>query len=407
MNILNQWSGRLASQYPALGTHPVKIGKMFTPEYFELEKEKIFKKTWLNIARQEEIPNAGDYIVRELEVCDTSVLIVRGEDMKVRAFHNVCSHRLNRVAYEVKGNAKHFKCRFHSWTYGLDGSLTYLPQQDMFPGVERCDNGLTSIHCDTWEGFIFVNVDPAPGETLREYIGEEFWDMYNGFMESKPLVGKLTVDVQCNWKICLDAFCETYHFSTVHAKSAGGLVNSKANPFGFMDAVRLYDRHRSISTDSNPDHIPSFVESLARKYTGGASIAPDLSRGGKGLPPGLNPGKMKFWGSDIIVLFPMAYLHPYMNFMTCQNYWPISHNRTRWEYMIHQSTPTSATHDVAAEFNRAIMRDVIREDFMNLEWVQSNLSSGAKKVQHLGDQEIMLRHHYKVVSDFVGCGYWD
>ena len=86
-------------QYPDLGTGPVPIEPIVSPEYFALERERIFRRTWLHMGRVEQIPEAGDYFVKELPVCRTSILVVRGKDGQVRAFHNVCSHRCNKLMF--------------------------------------------------------------------------------------------------------------------------------------------------------------------------------------------------------------------------------------------------------------------------------------------------------------------
>ena len=83
------------TQYPELGTDPVPIEPCISPEYFERERESIFRRVWLNIGREEEIPYIGDYFVKELQVCQSSILVVRGKDGVIRAFHNMCSHRGN------------------------------------------------------------------------------------------------------------------------------------------------------------------------------------------------------------------------------------------------------------------------------------------------------------------------
>ena len=199
---------RLGKNYPDLGTAPLSL-HYFTPEYFQLEKERVFKKCWLMIGRAVETPNVGDYRVVEIEVADTSLIVTHGTDGKIRAFHNMCSHRSNRVAYEEKGNTKTFKCRFHAWTYGLDGELIHLPEPDLFPNFDKCDHGLTAVACDVWEGFVFINLDPEPEETLEEYLGEEIWGQFDNFFDQYVEIGSLRVDVKTNWKICLDAFVET------------------------------------------------------------------------------------------------------------------------------------------------------------------------------------------------------
>jgi phenylpropionate dioxygenase-like ring-hydroxylating dioxygenase large terminal subunit len=112
--------------YPDLGTGPVPIEPYISRAYFEREKALIFRKVWLNVGRVEQIPKPGDYLVKELAVCNTSVLIVRGKDGVVRAFHNMCTHRGNKLAPEASGNcAGLFTCKFHGWAFGLDGSLRH------------------------------------------------------------------------------------------------------------------------------------------------------------------------------------------------------------------------------------------------------------------------------------------
>src|SRR5436190_21389576 len=91
------------TQYPELGTDPVPIAPCISPQYFERERDGIFRRVWLNIGREEEIPHTGDYIVKELEVCETSILVVRGKDGVVRSFHKMCSHRGKKVVRECSG----------------------------------------------------------------------------------------------------------------------------------------------------------------------------------------------------------------------------------------------------------------------------------------------------------------
>src|SRR5262249_15626308 len=114
----NEKSNRWTLRYPELGIGPVPVGPCLDPHHFELEREKIFSRVWLNVGRQEEIPKPGDYVVKHLDVCNTSILVVRGKDGAIRAFHNVCRHRGNRLATGCAGNARAFVCGFHGWTYG-------------------------------------------------------------------------------------------------------------------------------------------------------------------------------------------------------------------------------------------------------------------------------------------------
>src|SRR6266542_3377304 len=132
-------------QYPELGTDPVPIEPCISPEYFERERERIFRRIWLNVGREEEIPQTGDYFVKELEVCGSSILVVRGKDGVIRSFHNMCSHRGNKVAREGGGRKGGFVCGFHGWAYDLSGDLVRVPDEPQFFDLERRKHGLTPI----------------------------------------------------------------------------------------------------------------------------------------------------------------------------------------------------------------------------------------------------------------------
>ena len=116
--------------YPYLGKAPVQAEVFTSEEQFALERERIFKKVWLNVGRVEQLPNAGDYFVKDVAVCQTSILVVRGKDGQVRAFHNMCSHRGNKIAWDQHGTCQLFTCKFHGWAYALDGALKFAPDEE-------------------------------------------------------------------------------------------------------------------------------------------------------------------------------------------------------------------------------------------------------------------------------------
>jgi phenylpropionate dioxygenase-like ring-hydroxylating dioxygenase large terminal subunit len=103
---------------------------------FQLERE-IFGRVWLFVGRVGEIPNAGDWMVRDIDVRSVSAIIVRGKDMKVRAFYNMCSHRGMKLLWEGKGRGGKFSCPYHAWTYDAQGALTNIPDERCFPHVSK------------------------------------------------------------------------------------------------------------------------------------------------------------------------------------------------------------------------------------------------------------------------------
>ena len=130
--------GSWTQHYPELGTGPVSYESSISPEFYELEREAIFQRTWLNVGRVEQLRRNGSYFTKELAVANTSLIIVRGMDGEIRAFHNVCRHRGNKLVWtdhpreETSGTCRQFRCKYHGWRYELNGRCSYVLQEGEF-----------------------------------------------------------------------------------------------------------------------------------------------------------------------------------------------------------------------------------------------------------------------------------
>jgi phenylpropionate dioxygenase-like ring-hydroxylating dioxygenase large terminal subunit len=157
--------GSWTEHYPELGTAPVSYADSTSPEFYEREREAIFRRTWLNVGRVEQLRRKGSYFTRDIDSAGTSIVIVRGLDDEVRAFHNICRHRGNKLVWqdypqdETNGACRQFQCKYHAWRYDLAGNLTFVQQEEEFFGLDKGDYGLASVRCEVWEGWIFVNFD--------------------------------------------------------------------------------------------------------------------------------------------------------------------------------------------------------------------------------------------------------
>jgi phenylpropionate dioxygenase-like ring-hydroxylating dioxygenase large terminal subunit len=201
----------------------------FNPEDFELDSRRYhsreFKKqedraiwfrTWQVACRLDELPKAGDWI--EHSIIDQSYVIVRGEDGEVRAFHNACRHRGNQLCHG-KGNSTSITCPFHLWQYNLDGSLKHVSDAETFIAFDKRDYGLVPISCGHWGGFVFVNPD-ANAEPLDDYLApiREILAPYH--LEQMVPTGLNCVQrIECNWKVGIDAFSESYHVQGIHPQN--------------------------------------------------------------------------------------------------------------------------------------------------------------------------------------------
>ena len=116
------------TEHFGLDTGPVSYEDSISPEHYELEQDAIFRKTWLNVGRVEQLPTNGSYFTKELDAASTSVVLVRDMDGEVRAFHNMCRHRGNKLVWndypgeEISGTCRQFTCKYHGWRYDLEGA---------------------------------------------------------------------------------------------------------------------------------------------------------------------------------------------------------------------------------------------------------------------------------------------
>jgi phenylpropionate dioxygenase-like ring-hydroxylating dioxygenase large terminal subunit len=221
-----------------VGTRPpssarISKDRFLSREYHEAEVQNLWKKVWQIACRENDIPAAGDFI--EYSIADQSVVVVRQPDGGIRAFHNACLHRGSRLKdNNRRGNAGVITCPFHGWSWRNDGSVHNIPCQWDFEGLDPERYRLRPVRTDTWNGFVYVNFDPA-AEPLADFIGPTLrrhfqrWPL--GQRWKAVHLGKI---VPCNWKVATKAFLEVYHFATTHPQiiNYSGDINAKYDSFG-------------------------------------------------------------------------------------------------------------------------------------------------------------------------------
>jgi len=202
---------------PELKGHSIPGDRYSSKEFFEKEWEEMWTKVWLLLGRADEIPEPGDYQMEE--VGPESIIMVRQQDGGIKAFFNVCQHRAARLVFNEVDSVEAFICPYHGWRFELDGELTYARDAEDFPEGDPCGKmNLVEIPCDTFAGFIWVNMDPDC-VSLQEYLGP-VWDDWSKYeIDSWKRYLAMTANVPCNWKIVLDNFNESYHLPTVHPEA--------------------------------------------------------------------------------------------------------------------------------------------------------------------------------------------
>jgi len=199
---------------PLSQAHTIPAPWYVDPRIAELEGQTVFSKSWQVIGRVEQVEKPGQFVTAT--VAGEPLVAVRGNDGVLRAFYNVCRHHAAAVVTEPCGQASILRCPYHGWNYGLDGSLKGMPEFDGVKDFERKDNGLVPVKVDTWEKFVFVNLDPDAA-SLSEFLG--------GLVRRAAPLGltKLNYftskvyDIHCNWKVFVDNYLDGgYHVPHLH-----------------------------------------------------------------------------------------------------------------------------------------------------------------------------------------------
>jgi phenylpropionate dioxygenase-like ring-hydroxylating dioxygenase large terminal subunit len=378
----------------------VPVDAYLSPDRFARETE-IFRHVWLNVAVDSEIPHVGDWIVRDVEAASASILIVRGQGGAIRAFHNVCAHRALKLVWGESGCDRRFVCPYHAWTYDAEGRLTGVPDRAAFPDLDVASSGLVPVAIEVWKGLVFINLDPAPRQTLAQFLGGIV-----GLLEDKPLdkfryTARLTGTVPSNWKAGLDAASEAYHIQALHRDSAKDMVCSRENPHAHFLSIDFHGPHRRMSNPRNPAFALSpgkpiqklIFESIPQVVVAGDDPAMSFAGGG------INPTRAADWSNDLISIFPNFQMSLALNGLWTMHYWPLTVGSFRWEAHYHfRDAPRSWRDKFALEGSIALNRDISSEDTACTALQQTAMASGVRSHVQFGLYEMMCRHEAAVME---------
>lgn len=180
----------------------------------DAERKQVIGASWIAVGRLDQVALEGQFFT--VEVAGEPIVVVRGADGNLRAFFNVCRHHAAAVASAPCGTVQQLRCPYHGWTYGLDGSLKGTPE---FAGVcnfDRAANGLVPVSVDTWEQFVFINLDPA-AESLNAFLGDLPGRLATLGLADLHFFARNTYSLACNWKVYVDNYLDGgYHVPHLH-----------------------------------------------------------------------------------------------------------------------------------------------------------------------------------------------
>ena len=225
---------------------PVKIPvqRYLSPEFAELECERMWPRVWHVACAVDHIANPGDWFEHRLG--KYSIILVRGEDGVLRGFQNVCRHRGNSICQGSGTGITELRCPYHRWAWDLTGRLREIPSRRGFGSISNDDLPLVPVQVDTWARLVFVNLD-LDAEPLAQWLegipGDIAWANLDEFRGTYSTA----TPVNCNWKVVNEGFSETYHVQGLHREMLGS-INDVNSP------QRIWDRH---GVSYQPYGVPS------------------------------------------------------------------------------------------------------------------------------------------------------
>ena len=331
----------------------VSTARYYDPAFAALEREHVWLKSWLMAGHVSELSEPGAY--KLFERLGRSVIISRGKDEMIRAFHNSCRHRNSAIVLEAKGKTGRFVCPYHGWTYAHDGRLLAIPEERQFPCLDKDAKGLVPVRCETWRGLIFITFDPD-AEALEDFLAPIVPYASSFPFEKFVVKGQRTFQLGCNWKVGIDNTLETYHVNVMHPETIAPFMELPSFTVGLLrNGLSWFAARKKSATILAPKQQ---VENVAGSTFADYNIC------------------LKVFPNNFYVLDATGFVY--------HTYWPDGPGRSVVEFtqMGLESDPVEY-HDQMFE----VMEPVLQEDWRLFPRMQRSMETGASRSIPLGYQE--------------------
>lgn len=327
------------------------------PAFLQLEKEKIFWRTWQLVGFAHQVSQPGDFF--GCDIAGEPIVVVRDSAGVLHALSNVCRHRASTIA-SGHGNCSILRCPYHGWTYALDGKLMGQPE---FEGVQNWDRStvaLPTYSVETWDPFLFVNLDGAT-PPLTEVLGD-IPRRVSGLgcdLTKLAYYGRRDYVIDCNWKVYIDNYLEGYHVPAAHP----GLLRE-------LD----YKQYR---VDTYPSYSSHY-----------APLRPTTTEKRRYTEPDSGTGALYYW------IFPNFMLNIYPDNMSSNIIVPLSHDRTLtiFEWFFYPETEVEIPMKTIA-----FSDEIQQEDIRICESVQRGLQSRTYKHGRFSVKRENGVHHFHLL----------
>jgi phenylpropionate dioxygenase-like ring-hydroxylating dioxygenase large terminal subunit len=342
------------------------------PEYFEVERSRIIRPAWQIVCHVSDIADAGAWM--GLDYAGESIVVLRGVDDVVRAFHNVCRHRGARILDGTAGCAKRIVCPYHAWTYASDGRLVGVPNREGYDPADLAGIGLAPVEHEIWEGFMFVRLEgggPSVAQMMEPYAHEIA--PYR-FPQLRKL-GRVTLRHRTvNWKNIADNYSDGLHIAVAHP----GLKRLMGDGYG-VESAQWVDKMWGPLVD-RPSSNPS-----ERAY---AHFLPQVAH--------LPADRQRLW--TYFKLWPNVAFDIYPDQVDFMQFLPLSPTETLIREISYAVPDIDGSDHMrrrmkAAQYlNWRINRQVNAEDTELVARVQQGMASSSFSVGPLSREEVALRN---------------
>jgi phenylpropionate dioxygenase-like ring-hydroxylating dioxygenase large terminal subunit len=420
-----------------LGSEPLTAERYLSRDWHEREKRMLWPRVWQSLCRESEVSEPGDYYVHD--IADTSVLLVRASDGKLRAFPNACLHRgrqLKTGSAAGLGSADNLTCPYHGFRWNLDGGFEGMPCSWDFPHIDAAEFDLPGLRLDTWGGWVFVNID-GKAPPLTDYLGVMVGHFERWAPERTYKALHIKKVLRCNWKLAHEAFIESYHTVATHPQLLPYTGDSNSQYDCFSDYVSrtitpmgVASPHARGTTEEQSVHqwltvygvateeeLPEVPEGVsAREYLGAMNIARFSTMYGEDLSSFVTHSEVL----DAILYSVFPNFAPWAGYRPNVTYrflpWDDRPDMCTMEIMLMMRYPESQQRprDAAVIFVPAdqALRDtpgiepglarVFDQDFSNLPHVHKGLRSlQSGTVQLANYQEIRIRHFHRTLERYL------
>ncbi len=346
-------------------------------ELLELEIETIFRHNWYFVGHVNDIPNKGDYLT--FKALGEHVMVIRGADKSIRAFHNVCRHRGSRVVKNERGNCRNaIVCPFHGWTYNFDGSIKNIPKPESFDNLNRQEHGLVVIELEEWKGLLFIRFESG-GRSVAEQLQPALFELEHYRLQELQPLHPIKRDLQTvNWKLIHDVDNEGYHVPpghpALHSLYGADYEDHDLGENVYVTYGRINDEH-------------SRHWGVARYK----SILPRFSH----LPEHLQ----RTW--FYVGMFPN---HSFGFYPDCMDFFqtiPVDFNKTLYVYGVYALPDDRREVQAARYLNMRINDQVTREDANFVQWIQENLNSSVLPRNNLSSIEQGMSDVHQDLIDLI------